>query len=155
MKNLFREAHKMAREITRKYENVDYRTQFGLCLSYLQEKEEEMLIIEKFHDDIAGPGILCCNIKFEKVLDEILVPFESHGERLKGKMWNSKRWYVTKDRYRLGYVDLEKKIFVTELDSKTTAKIKELATNIKKITDEINLKKHDSVTKSKRYLSKT
>ena len=34
-KNLMREAHKMTREIINKYGDVDYRTQLGLCLSFL------------------------------------------------------------------------------------------------------------------------
>lgn len=37
MKNLFKEAHKMTREIANKYD-VDYQAQFGLCLSYLLQK---------------------------------------------------------------------------------------------------------------------
>lgn len=38
MKTLFKEAHKMAREIKRKYSNVDYKVQFSLCLSFLNKK---------------------------------------------------------------------------------------------------------------------
>ncbi|HBF0792118.1 TPA: hypothetical protein KNP18_003745 [Clostridioides difficile] len=38
MKILFKEAHKMAREIKRKYSNVDYKVQFSLCLSFLNKK---------------------------------------------------------------------------------------------------------------------
>ncbi|MDB0519949.1 hypothetical protein C4R87_19195 [Clostridioides difficile] len=41
MKNLFKEAHKMAREIKRKYNDVDYKVQFSLCLSFLIEKKGE------------------------------------------------------------------------------------------------------------------
>lgn len=41
MKNIFRRAHEMAREIKREYPEVDYRTQFGLCLSYLLNNKEE------------------------------------------------------------------------------------------------------------------
>ncbi len=40
MKNLFKKAHKMTREMVEKY-GVDYQAQFGLNLSYLLEKEEE------------------------------------------------------------------------------------------------------------------
>lgn len=39
MKNLFKEAHKITREIKRKYNDVDYKAQFSLCLSFLNEKE--------------------------------------------------------------------------------------------------------------------
>lgn len=40
MKKIFKEAHKMTREMVQKYE-VDYQAQFGLCLAYLLENKEE------------------------------------------------------------------------------------------------------------------
>lgn len=40
MKNLFKKAHKMTREMVKEY-GVDYQAQFGLCLSYLLEEEKE------------------------------------------------------------------------------------------------------------------
>jgi hypothetical protein len=43
MKKIFVEAHKMTREMVKKYE-VDYQVQFGLCLSYLLNEEEEEMI---------------------------------------------------------------------------------------------------------------
>ena len=44
MKNLFKKAHKLTKEIKAEYPNVNYKAQFGLCLSYLQEKEENKLV---------------------------------------------------------------------------------------------------------------
>lgn len=41
MKNLFKKAHEMAREVKAKHPEVDYRFQFGLCLSFLYSKKEE------------------------------------------------------------------------------------------------------------------
>ncbi|HBX47564.1 MAG TPA: hypothetical protein DEF85_01565 [Clostridiaceae bacterium] len=41
MKNLFKKAHKMAREMKEKYPEVDYHAQFGLCISFLLEEKEE------------------------------------------------------------------------------------------------------------------
>lgn len=41
MKKIMSEAHKMTKEIVSKYENIDYKTQLGLCLSYLLNKESE------------------------------------------------------------------------------------------------------------------
>ncbi|MGX8126433.1 hypothetical protein ACWTV9_09250 [Clostridioides difficile] len=38
MKNLFKKAHEMAGEIKRKYNDVDYKVQFSLCLSFLNKK---------------------------------------------------------------------------------------------------------------------
>ena len=45
MKNLFKKAHKMTREMVNKY-RVDYQAQFGLCLSYLFEEERGMGMVE-------------------------------------------------------------------------------------------------------------
>ena len=41
MKEIFKKAHAMTREIKREYPEVDYRTQFGICLSYLLNNKEE------------------------------------------------------------------------------------------------------------------
>lgn len=62
MKKIFKEAHKMAKEMKERYPEVDYRTQFGLYISYLLEeiKEEEKMreelekLIEKFRIELHG-----------------------------------------------------------------------------------------------------
>ncbi len=41
MKNLFKKAHELTRKMKERYPEVDYQTQFGLCLSYLFEEEKE------------------------------------------------------------------------------------------------------------------
>lgn len=41
--NLFKAAHKMAKEIKNQYKEVDYKVQFGLCLSYLLQNKGEMI----------------------------------------------------------------------------------------------------------------
>jgi hypothetical protein len=46
MKNLFKEAHKMAREIKAQYLDVNYSFQFSLCLKYLQSVKEEVKMVE-------------------------------------------------------------------------------------------------------------
>ena len=46
MKKIFKEAHKMTREMVKKY-GVDYQAQFSLNLSYLFEKEEEGEMLDK------------------------------------------------------------------------------------------------------------
>lgn len=53
MKKMFKKAHEMAREIKREYPEVDYRTQFGICLSYLHKNEEaeEMASIELYESN--------------------------------------------------------------------------------------------------------
>lgn len=40
MKAIFKEAHKMTREMAKEYE-VDYQAQFGLCLSFLFEENQK------------------------------------------------------------------------------------------------------------------
>jgi len=39
-KKLFKQAHKMTKEIVEKYKDVDYQAQFSLCLAYLLNKKE-------------------------------------------------------------------------------------------------------------------
>ncbi|WP_039242693.1 hypothetical protein [Clostridium botulinum] len=40
-REVIKKAHEMAREIKKEYPEVDYKTQFGLCLSYLLSEKEE------------------------------------------------------------------------------------------------------------------
>lgn len=47
MKNTFKRAHEIAREIKAEYPEVDYRTQFGICLSYLLNNKEEAEMTEE------------------------------------------------------------------------------------------------------------
>lgn len=39
MDDIYKEAHKMAKNIYNQYEDVDYKFQFKLCLSYLSDKK--------------------------------------------------------------------------------------------------------------------
>lgn len=41
MKNLMKEAHKMTKEIKKEFPEVDYKTQLGICISYLAKESEE------------------------------------------------------------------------------------------------------------------
>lgn len=41
MKNIFKKVHEMTRKIKREYPEVDYRTQFGICLSCLLKNKKE------------------------------------------------------------------------------------------------------------------
>lgn len=47
MKQVMKKAHKMTKEIKKEYPEVDYRTQLGLCLSYLIKEEKEMEFLKK------------------------------------------------------------------------------------------------------------
>lgn len=58
MKNLMKEAHKMAKEIKREYPEVNYQAQLGICLAFLYNEEGKELELEgtekqiKFAEDI-------------------------------------------------------------------------------------------------------
>ena len=45
-RNIMREAHKMTKEILNKYGDVDYKTQLGLCLSFLSQEKGGKEMIE-------------------------------------------------------------------------------------------------------------
>ena len=52
MKKVFKEAHRITREMVKEY-GVDYQAQFGLCLSYLLEnEEEEEMAMEKWLENL-------------------------------------------------------------------------------------------------------
>lgn len=46
MKNLFKKAHEMTRKMKERYPEVDYKTQFGLCVKYLLEEKNNTKEIE-------------------------------------------------------------------------------------------------------------
>lgn len=76
-RNLMKEAHKMTREIINQYGDVDYRTQLGLCLSFLsQEGGKEMVELKgtekqvKWAEDIRN-RIIKVNEIFEKAIEGV------------------------------------------------------------------------------------
>lgn len=107
MDDVYKEAHKMARKIYNEYEDVDYKFQFQLCLSYLSDKKT--------------------NARIQEILDEVNVTehearllenveyyykktFDSQ-ENLKFRLWqrqDKRRVYITSS-YILDkpYVDLK------------------------------------------------
>lgn len=46
MGNIYKDAHQMAKKICEEYNDVDYKTQFKLCLSYLSDKDVNKRIQE-------------------------------------------------------------------------------------------------------------
>ena len=46
MDDIYIKAHNMAKTISNKYSEVDYKTQFQLCLSYLCDKDINRLVDE-------------------------------------------------------------------------------------------------------------
>ena len=45
-RNLMKEAHKLTKEIKKQYPEVDYKTQLGLCLSFLSQEKEGNEMVE-------------------------------------------------------------------------------------------------------------
>lgn len=67
-RNIMREAHKMTKQIVSEYGNVDYKTQLGLCLSFLsQEGGKEMVELKGTEKQIKWAGDL--RSRFIKYLD--------------------------------------------------------------------------------------
>jgi hypothetical protein len=80
-KEVVKKAHAMAREIKKEYVEVDYKTQFGLCVSYLlsEEVEETELSVE------------------EKIENAVQKVAKTHGETdvvVKIKNWKERRIYI-------------------------------------------------------------
>lgn len=83
MKNLFKKAHEMTREIVNKYNDVDYAAQFKLCVEYLaEEKEVELAELKGSKKQIAWAtdirakmlnkiNNVSIDAKFEKVFSTI------------------------------------------------------------------------------------
>ena len=76
-RNLMKEAHKLTKEIKKKYPEVDYMTQLGLCLSFLsQEGGKEMVELKgtekqvKWAEDIRN-RIIKVNEIFEKAIEGV------------------------------------------------------------------------------------
>ena len=76
-RNLMKEAHKMTKQIVSEYGDVDYKTQLGLCLSFLsQEGGKEMVELKgtekqvKWAEDIRN-RIIKVNEIFEKAIEGV------------------------------------------------------------------------------------
>ena len=73
-----KEAHKLTKEIKKQYPEVDYRTQLGLCLSFLSQEKEGNEMVElkgtekqvKWAEDIRN-RIIKVNEIFEKAIEGV------------------------------------------------------------------------------------
>ncbi|MCC0669414.1 MULTISPECIES: hypothetical protein [unclassified Clostridioides] len=70
MKNLFKEAHKITGEIKEKYNDVDYKAQFRLCLSFLNKKGDTEMKEEMRYEFEIKRGI--CEIIITKDIEKKL-----------------------------------------------------------------------------------
>ena len=77
-RNLMKEAHKLTKEIKKQYPEVDYKTQLGLCLSFLSQEKEGNEMVElkgtekqvKWAKDIRN-RIIKVNEIFEKAIEGV------------------------------------------------------------------------------------
>ena len=77
-RNLRKEAHKLTKEIKKQYPEVDYKTQLGLCLSFLSQEKGDNEMVElkgtekqvKWAEDIRN-RIIKVNEIFEKAIEGV------------------------------------------------------------------------------------
>ena len=52
--NIMKEAHRLTKEIVKEFPNVDYKTQLGICISYLYKEggEKEMTAVEAIENEV-------------------------------------------------------------------------------------------------------
>lgn len=85
MRKIFKEAHKMTREIASKYE-VDYRAQFGLCLAYLlEEKEEKKVELIGSEKQVAWA---------KKIKDELLAQVEDYKKHFNKDTTQKRNFFI-------------------------------------------------------------
>ncbi|SNR95170.1 hypothetical protein SAMN05446037_100251 [Anaerovirgula multivorans] len=112
MKKIFKEAHKMTKEMVEKY-GVDYQAQFGLNLAYLLETKEE------------GK-----EMNAESLLEEAVEIIENNGLSFQVKLWEKddiRRYYLTSNGSELGYVGTkagEKSCFIKVAYRNDIARVK-------------------------------
>ena len=102
MKNILKKAHEMTREIKREYPNVDYKTQLGICISYLyeNEKKENVKMVElkgtekqvKWAEDIRRKAI-------EKVMARKDYEYKEEVAKTIGNIESAEVLISTRDRY--------------------------------------------------------
>lgn len=92
MKNLLKEAHKLTKEIKNKYPEVNYMAQLGVCISYLNNKEEvEMVELKGTKKQIDWAEEIRKNIiemfdkKIEKMNDENVKNSEVYNELVRNR----------------------------------------------------------------------
>ncbi|KNF06939.1 hypothetical protein CLPU_58c00020 [Gottschalkia purinilytica] len=97
MRFIFKEAHRLTKEIVEKFKDVDYKTQFKLCLTYLLEERKVQNLVYEVEDIEISTGNLRAKV------------WEKHGKK---RIYINQVWYVRGGKdYRsctLGYYDLNR-----------------------------------------------
>ena len=89
MKNIMKRAHELTKEIKREYPEVDYKTQLGLCLSFLYKEGVDKMIKFKANNGMT------VEIELEKTLVKNLIV--GGVELVKNNKEESMSVYVTRE----------------------------------------------------------
>jgi len=135
VKNLFKKAHQLTKEMKARYPEIDYRTQFGLYISYLMKESNEIdyrtaeikswFLIKNFTPDeryvveVSDREILretekAVNIKFASKYGNLF-------------SWIPKSVFMTEEDYRIEREKEEKRIARFEKGKKRYEKLVEFA----------------------------
>lgn len=110
-RNIMKEAHELTKKIIEKYNDVDYKVQLGLCLSYLSSKEEEE---EKEMVELKGSEK---QIKWAKniitEMESIITEAKEYRLQESEEKW-AKKSESFKDKHNLSSIE-DYKIYVTNL----------------------------------------
>lgn len=112
MKNLFKKAHKMTKKIKEKYNDVDYKVQFSLCLSFLnQEGDAKMEELKGSEKQIKWAKDIRANtLKFVDELEKIKI------ERIKKDDYKIKAMSKAEmtERYKRKFAGIREEIMCIE-----------------------------------------
>lgn len=107
VQDLYREAHIMTKKICDKYDDIDYKIQFQLCLAYLSDKE-----ISKRVEEIMSE--VNVNIDEARLLESVEHYYNTlfnTKEKLEFRIWkrqDKKRAYITSSFIKeKTYIDLK------------------------------------------------
>lgn len=134
MSLLMKKAHKMAKEIKNEFTNVDYKTQLGICMSYLLNEEGENEMVElkgsekqvKWATDIRENTIKSIERALER-LEEIQIGRVAKG-RKRGKLYD-KRISKLKEVIEEVKNESSAKIFIEEYRTKKVDDFLNIETN--------------------------
>lgn len=121
MKNVMKEAHKLAKEIKAEFPEVDYKAQLGICISYLSMNKGEVKMVElqgtekqiKWAEDIRS--------NIEKKFNEkiALMEGEEKTPAIKNELIRNRQYFRNKvkttEEARVEYVSILKEIKVAIL----------------------------------------
>ncbi|AEB77619.1 hypothetical protein CbC4_7008 (plasmid) [Clostridium botulinum BKT015925] len=101
---IIRKAHQMAKEIKREFTDVDYKTQFGLCLSYLITNKKGNVEMKEFNFYKKGLEFKFKDLELTTYDDDLFLRYKVVGSDDKELNQNSKDGYFNDAK-----VDLNKK----------------------------------------------